>query len=84
MAGERWPVSRDEARILGVGDGLHAEEEVVDVNAVERTLILFGVLGTHEEFAGGNQRELGREVGRHARVSQEDSASALFDYTLAR
>jgi hypothetical protein len=46
------PGLRGEARILGIGDGLDAQKEVVHVNPMERTFILFGVLGTHEEFAG--------------------------------
>ena len=59
------------ARVLGVGHGLEAEEEVVDVDAMKRTLILFGVLGTHDEFAGRNQCELWGEVRCHAGVRPE-------------
>src|SRR5690349_10198864 len=70
----------DEARVFGVGDGLHAEEEVVDVDAMDGPFVLLRILGTHEEFAGGNEREFGREIGRH-RYGHKDSASTLFDYT---
>src|SRR5436189_112339 len=38
-----------EPRVVGVGHRLDAQEEVVDVNPVQRALILFGVLGPHEE-----------------------------------
>src|SRR5436305_6812558 len=54
-----------EAGIVGVGDRLDAQKEVVDVDAMKRTLILFGVLRAHEEFAGWNQREFWCEVRCH-------------------
>jgi len=59
-----------EAGIVGVGHRLEAQEEVVDMDAMERTLILFGVLGAHEEFAGWDQREFWTEVRRHGRVKR--------------
>ena len=59
------PGVADEPRVLGVGDRLNAQEEVVQVDPVGGTFVLFRILGAHEEFAGGDQREFGREVARH-------------------
>ena len=53
-----------EARVVGVGDRLHAHQEVVDVHAMNRTFVFLGILRSHEEVAGGNQRELGRGFRR--------------------
>src|SRR6185436_12229999 len=77
----------DESRVLGVGDGLHAEEEIVQMYAMDRPFVLFGVVGAHEEFAGRNQRELGCQIGRHGSRSRiahrpsRPSRAELFDYT---
>ena len=60
----------DEARVLGVGHRLDAEKEVVHVDAVDGTFVFFGVLRTHEEIAGGDQREFGGEIGRHRRAKR--------------
>ncbi len=41
-----------EARVLRIRDRLHAQREVVDMDAMERTLVLLGVLGAHQELTG--------------------------------
>jgi hypothetical protein len=56
----------DEARVLGVGDRLKSKKEVVELDAMDRTFVLFRVFGAHEEFAGRNQHQLGSRIGHHA------------------
>ena len=60
--GRAMPCVAGEARVVGVGDGLDAQKEVIHVHAVHGALVILGVLGTHEEFAGGDQREFGGDV----------------------
>ena len=54
-----------EPRILGVGDGLDAEKEVVDVHPMHGTFVILRVFGSHQKFARRNERELGRGIRRH-------------------
>jgi hypothetical protein len=75
------PGVADEAGVLGVGHRLHAEIEVVDMDAMNGPLVFLGVLGAHEEFAGGNEREFWGEVARHR--APRRIAHRAFSTTLA-
>ena len=55
----------DELRVFGVGDGIDADREIVDVGAVKRTLILFAVVGAHDELARGDSRHLQQRFVSH-------------------
>jgi aspartate/methionine/tyrosine aminotransferase len=48
---------------------------------VDGPFVFLGVFGAHEEITGGNQREFGREIGRH-QVALKDSVFADTLYTL--
>ncbi|HEX4565759.1 MAG TPA: hypothetical protein VH138_03965, partial [Vicinamibacterales bacterium] len=60
-----------EARVLAVGDRLDGKKEVVNMDAVDGSLVVLGILGPHQKLAGGNQRKLGNEVRRHSVVPRE-------------
>ena len=55
----------DELRILGVGDRVDADREVVDVRTVRRTFVLFAVFGAHDEFARSDSRHLQQRFVSH-------------------
>ena len=59
------PGLTDEAAVLGVGDRLRAQIEVVDVDAMDGPFVFFGVLRSHEEFASRAQREFGKRIAGH-------------------
>ena len=54
-----------------MGDGLDGEQEVVDVDAMQRTLVFLGIVRSHEIFAAGNERQFGRGIGVHRDVKRE-------------
>ena len=55
----------DELRVLRVGDRIDADRKVVDVGPVKRTLVLFAVLGAHDEFARSDSRHLQQRFVSH-------------------
>jgi hypothetical protein len=54
-----------EARVLVVGHGKAADEELADVDAMDRAFVFLGVRRPHEEFAGGDTRQIWRRGGSH-------------------
>ncbi len=59
------PGRTDEAAVLGVGDRLRAQIEVVEVHAVDGPFVFLGVHRSHEEFATGHEREFGKRIAGH-------------------
>jgi hypothetical protein len=55
----------DKLRVLGVGDRTGADGEVVEVGPVHRTLVLFAVVGAHDELAGSDARDLQQRLVSH-------------------
>ena len=55
----------DELRVLGVGDRIDADRELVDVRAVKRTFVLFAVFGAHDELASSDSRHLQQRFVSH-------------------
>jgi hypothetical protein len=43
-----------EPRVLGIGDGVNAEVEVIDVRPMRRTFVVLTVFGPHDELARGD------------------------------
>ncbi len=55
----------DKLRVLRIGDRRDADRKVVDVGPVRRTLILFAILGAHDEFARSDARHLRQRFVSH-------------------
>src|SRR5258706_4260317 len=51
----------DKLLVFVVGDWKAADEELADVDAVNRTLVVFGVSGPHEKFTGRNPGQIWRK-----------------------
>ena len=66
----RWMPGRpDETRVLVLRDGKAADQELTDVDAMDRTFVLVGVGRAHQEVASRNARERRRCGKRQGRVS---------------
>src|SRR5688572_1307798 len=66
-ANRRRPMAglADKLCVLRVGDRRDADRKVVDEGSVQRTLVLFAVLGAHDEFARSDTRHLRQRFVSH-------------------
>ena len=55
----------DKLRVLGVGDRERSDEEIIDVDAMNRALVFLAVVGAHGEFPRGDPRHLQQRFVSH-------------------
>jgi hypothetical protein len=48
---------------------MHSHQEVLELHPVRGPLVVLAVLGSHEELAGRDQREVRQHVSRHRSVT---------------
>ena len=67
--GRRIAGRADEPRVFVVRHRKAADEELADVDAMDRALVFLGVRGAHQEIAGGNPSQI-QEMWRASQRSQ--------------
>jgi hypothetical protein len=75
--GRRIAGLTNEARVFVMGDREAADEELADENAMNGTLILFGIRRTHEKIAAGDARKVRRGRCRHRGTGAALTGAAL-------